>query len=586
MINYIAGLKSSIGMKFVVTVISLLTFLILISYGFSAWYMIHSMQEKMREDYEGVLSFTAKQIEKYENDLRQYAIIIAADKDLQKELIDKKISEAQSVKRSKNIYSILREYELLRNDCVCIELVLWNGDVYTSDASNLNSLHSVGDDSWFRQMMEQKQNRSFSGAHELIARNVCYNDIITYACNFGNYYTNQESVGEILLHINQASFESLVYESNYEFSWCAILNGSGEILAESGEKTSEIREYMDSANDKKEDGLKITEGKNGYFLFGQLKNDLRLIMFMPDSRLHNEGKNIFLFFLLLFLVSLPISSIVVIFISRQLINPITALTNAARKISEGHLDVHLHSENTDEIGTLTEIFNGMVVSLEKQMRDLMVAERERADLQMSILMAQINPHFIYNTLNSAIYLSKAGETQKAEQLLKLFIQLLQNNMKSGINGIITTLGEEIKDIETYVELQQIRYPGRFKMDIQADEILYSYAMPRLILQPLIENALNHGVLSKDFGVIVLTVYKRDNYFHILLEDDGEGMDECKIQEIMKKKEKRRHTSEIHSISIENICHRLSLFYKDAYQFEVESEVEKGTVIKISFPLEY
>ena len=106
MINYIAGLKSSIGMKFVVTVISLLTFLILISYGFSAWYMIHSMQEKMREDYEGVLSFTAKQIEKYENDLRQYAIIIAADKDLQKELIDKKISEAQSVKRSKNIYSI------------------------------------------------------------------------------------------------------------------------------------------------------------------------------------------------------------------------------------------------------------------------------------------------------------------------------------------------------------------------------------------------------------------------------------------------------------------------------------------------
>ena len=235
MINYIAGLKSSIGMKFVVTVISLLTFLILISYGFSAWYMIHSMQEKMREDYEGVLSFTAKQIEKYENDLRQYAIIIAADKDLQKELIDKKISEAQSVKRSKNIYSILREYELLRNDCVCIELVLWNGDVYTSDASNLNSLHSVGDDSWFRQMMEQKQKRSFSGAHELIARNVCYNDIITYACNFGNYYTNQESVGEILLHINQASFESLVYESSYEFSWCAILNGSGEILAESGE---------------------------------------------------------------------------------------------------------------------------------------------------------------------------------------------------------------------------------------------------------------------------------------------------------------------------------------------------------------
>lgn len=108
MINYIAGLKSSIGMKFVVTVISLLTFLILISYGFSAWYMIHSMQEKMREDYEGVLSFTAKQIEKYENDYRQLAIIIAAVKILQKELMIRKYGGTISKKIKKYLFDTQR----------------------------------------------------------------------------------------------------------------------------------------------------------------------------------------------------------------------------------------------------------------------------------------------------------------------------------------------------------------------------------------------------------------------------------------------------------------------------------------------
>lgn len=99
--NYIFRFKHSIGSKFVAAVAALLSILILISYGFSAWYMIHSVQEKILEDYEGVISFTAKQMERYENDLRQYAILIAADKDLQKELTEKEISQSQSVKRSK-----------------------------------------------------------------------------------------------------------------------------------------------------------------------------------------------------------------------------------------------------------------------------------------------------------------------------------------------------------------------------------------------------------------------------------------------------------------------------------------------------
>ena len=107
-------------------------------------------------------------------------------------------------------------------------------------------------------------------------------------------------------------------------------------------------------------------------------------------------------------------------ITKRLSRPIVALSNAARQISEGKLDVHLQAEMGDEMGTLTESFNQMAGSLEKQMRDLQKAERVRSDLQMSILMAQINPHFIYNTLNSAIYLSKVGEARKAERLLQLF----------------------------------------------------------------------------------------------------------------------------------------------------------------------
>lgn len=580
--------NQSIGRRFMMASVLLITCMILVSYLFSAWYMVRSTEGKLLEDYQAALEFSARQIARYQADIEYISILLVSDEELQKLLAERAgESEAEKVKRSIGIYQILRTYELLRSDCVCVELFLADGGVYTSDGHNKNSLHSVGDTSWMDEL-DWEKNQDFSEAHALQCRDVYYDNIITYSCNMGNYYTNEQNYGKLLIHLRQDVLEDLVYETDTEYSWCAILNSRGEVLAKSGEKREETKkEKKIFTSGETKSG--ILEEQDGWFLYdSSLENGLALVMYMPKDRLRNEEQNILLFFFLLFVICLICSSLLMLVISKRLSKPIVALSNAARQISVGQLDVHIQSELGDEIGTLTESFNQMAISLEQQMRDLQKAERVRANLQMSILMAQINPHFIYNTLNSAIYLSKVGETRKAEHLIQLFIQLLQNNMKSGIDGVITTVGEDIQDLKGYIELQEIRYPGRFSFMVEAQKELYGHAIPRLMLQPLVENSLNHGVLSREYGEIRLKIYEENNDIVFELIDDGEGMTEQKISELLSEKELSRSqwASRVHSISIGNIRQRLQLIYKDDYVFEIRSRLGEGTTIYIRVPMEF
>lgn len=588
------GFRQSIGMRFMAVTFVVISALVAISSLFSAWYMVRATEKKLLEDYRVTLDFTTGQIEDYADEITRYCALVAADGNIQKLLVESdSFSELKKVKCSVEVYENLRYYELLRDDCINIELYLYNGNIFTSDSSNKNTLHSTGDTSWFDNALESGAAKGFSQAHELRCKNIYYDNAVTYICDMSNYNTNQEKIGKIFLHLKPEAFHNLLYKMDIDNFWCGILNSQNDILAQSGERNEDVESWLCQTGTSA--SFSGTEkGSKGWILYNNgLKCGLRLVMYIPDTRLQGEVKNIFLFFFLLYISCVLASLVVMIPVARRFSNPIRALSNAAWQISEGRLDVHIKTENQDEIGMLTEVFNQMALSLERQMRDLQKAERERADLQMSILMAQINPHFIYNTLNSAIYLSRTGESEKAERLLTLFISLLQNNMKSGIDGIITTLGEEVRDVLEYIELQQIRYPDRFSFILNGDESLYHYAVPRLFLQPLIENALNHGVLPGESGEIELTVGSKEGWLVFRLRDDGGGMSEEKAKSLLKWKDnsgkdggRRRSASKIHSISIENICQRLELLYKEEYRFEIKSGVGEGTEILISFPTEY
>ena len=133
-------LQRSIGTRFMVASVLLITCLILVSYLFSAWYMVRTTESKLLEDYNAAMDFTMRQIDRYQDDLFQFSVLLISDGELQKLLAEQEgESEAEKIRSSTAICRVLRNYELLRSDCVCVELLLDDGGVYTSDSSNKNS---------------------------------------------------------------------------------------------------------------------------------------------------------------------------------------------------------------------------------------------------------------------------------------------------------------------------------------------------------------------------------------------------------------------------------------------------------------
>lgn len=576
--------KKSIVVKFMM-VLFLCTFLIiLVSYLFLAWYVVEGSEKKLLEDYDNALEFSSAQISKFQKDMIQFSGLIAADQDLQTILGSPEKTTYGNIRRTVSVYKILRNYELLMDDCIGIELVLNDGQVYTSDTYDKDKMHFYEDATWYHKITDGDRGRCFSEAHDFYRAGQVYRNVVTYVCDISNYISNRQKIGKLLVHIRPEVMKSLVYVAEEESSWCAIINADHDLMAWSGNEEvlqEELKERDLSGSTKRE------ETRDGWlFTNPSLKCGSMLILFMSKDRLRGEETGIVISFLILFLVSLLLTCMVSVFFSGRLGKPIRALSEAARQISEGNLDIRIPAERDDEIGMLSGVFNHMAQSLELQMKDLKLAEREKADLKMSILMGQMNPHFIYNTLDSAIYLSRIGEAQKAEQLLHLFVLLLQDTLKSGVDGFQSTVEEEIKDIGIYTQLQKIRYPERFDFKIEADEKLYQNTIPRLLIQPLVENALNHGVLPNEFGTIVLRVYEKEERLFIEVEDDGEGMDEETLQKMLEKQNQKKiqQISKVHSISIENICQRLSAVFKEEYTFNVYSSEGKGTIVRISFPM--
>ena len=258
-------LQRSIGTRFMVASVLLITCLILVSYLFSAWYMVRTTESKLLEDYNAAMDFTMRQIDRYQDDLFQFSVLLTSDGELQKLLAEREgESEAEKIKSSTAICRVLRNYELLRSDCICVELLLDDGGVYTSDSSNKNSLHSTGDLSWMEEL-DGMARRDFSRGHALLS----------------------------FLHIKQEAFKNLVYETDNGYSWCVLLNSRGNVLAESGEKDEEIQKILEERN---KEGKRIQEGKNGWLLQdSQSEPGLGLAMYMPKDRFEMKREIFFSF---------------------------------------------------------------------------------------------------------------------------------------------------------------------------------------------------------------------------------------------------------------------------------------------------
>ncbi|MGE8203372.1 sensor histidine kinase [Heyndrickxia sp. NPDC080065] len=293
--------------------------------------------------------------------------------------------------------------------------------------------------------------------------------------------------------------------------------------------------------------------------------------------------------------TLIICGLLALYISRGITRPIARLSRAAREISAGHLTgKDLEVTSKDELKLLTETFNQMrknIVGLVNEIKDKSELDKLLKELELKSLQNQINPHFLFNTLNNIAKMAYLEDAHETTCLIESVSTLLRYNLENIEKP--STLKDEVKVVKEYFYIQQTRFGDRISFKTVIDERCVNLEIPRLTLQPIVENAFIHGVESKEEGgCISLSIFQTGNHIVIEIADDGAGMDEetrkkllnykneTENQESSKLKKASGHST---GIGVKNVIKRLQIFYQQQDIIDIESELEKGTIFRLKIP---
>ena len=308
------------------------------------------------------------------------------------------------------------------------------------------------------------------------------------------------------------------------------------------------------------------------------KYDWRIVEEIPLEIIRQPIKEITEKFLLTIILVIITTFFAMYAISLWITNPIIRIKETIEKVMAGDLKAKIKVERYDEIGVLEESFNNMISWLDESIEEIKEQEKEKRMAELSFLQAQINPHFLYNTLSGARFLVSMNKTKEAEEMLYRFSKVLRNILPKASEMI--SIREEVEIIKDYIELQKIRYPEGFEVEFAIDDNVLDYKVPALILQPIVENAIFYSMENVEGkGVISINAYEDIKDVKIEILDNGKGMSTTEINNIFEKKEG------INRVGLINVHERLQLCFGKDYGIEILSEEGRGTVVIFKLPKE-
>ena len=287
---------------------------------------------------------------------------------------------------------------------------------------------------------------------------------------------------------------------------------------------------------------------------------------------------------IIIVLTIIIGVTVSVIIAQSLILPLENTVNALEKFSRGDFAVRLKENRCDEIGKLNRIFNKAIKEINELMQKVTQSEILNKEMEFKTLQSQMNPHFLYNTLDTINWLAFKEKQTEICNLVAAISSLIRasiSNKKS-----IITIEQELDYVKNYIYIQHIRYKDRFDIIYDIDESLLKQAVPKLIIQPIVENAIIHGIEnSKNKNLLYISVKRENECIIIIVKDTGIGMTDEKVSELLKEPlnaegdEQKAHTN----LGLYAVHKRIQLMYGDLYGLAVHSQAGEGTTVTLHIP---
>lgn len=395
-------------------------------------------------------------------------------------------------------------------------------------------------------------------------------------------------LGFMSLSIDVSQYEQICQKSLlYPDEGIVIVDGDFGQIAHVGNVDLDLMKHLKEINyPNNPDYYENPYLYNNWFVFASPRGVDGWVFYLTPKQSWDEKMNEGLVLpitlaLVLLICILPLS----IFASRVISRPLASLHDSMNKFKEGDFSQQVEVTGNDEITALSHNFNAMVQDM-KAMIDInyVMALREK-ESELDALQAQMNPHFLYNALDSLYWQAvEIEQNDLAENILSMS-KLFRLVLSSGQSQI--QVSQEIKLITHYLQIQKMRFGKKLDYTISVEEDMMEYLIPKLILQPFVENAIVHGLERQDRWVCVqIRGEIKDDMLYFIISDNGTGMEMEKVEEILFASEDKRYANQrVGRFAIRNVKERMSLSYGDKVTLDIQSEVGKGTRVSITMPKE-
>lgn len=484
------------------------------------------------------------------------------------------LAESNSTPRTRNalqeIHDILNTFNLS-----CNVVILRMDGQYLNTGPGITYVNTgkIFETEWLNEVMAQKGNYVIkAGTRGAFRSNI--GEMVSFVRVINDINT-QKPIGILAINLPSRFFEQAYEGLSGETSHFALYDTSGRLICKDNESTFSSLNPENLLQNTREETDKLfyksiftcdTLGDSHFILASRL--EVRILDGLPAKLLVALIIGAFILLAFMWLINT--------YIAKNVIYPIQRLVDSMAEVQNGWLRRVSMNVNDDEIGLLKNSYNAMLIEINQLIEELLQKEKTLRMAELDALQEQMKPHFLYNTLDMIRYMALENRTDEVYNMLETLGNFYRRFLSKGSTDL--SLGEEIEIVKSYLTLQRTRFEDIFTDEYEIEEGLSSIRVPRLILQPLVENSIYHGIRPKgEHGVIRVTVKRQEDFLFLSIYDNGIGMSAHQRELLFSGKDSR-------SFGFQGTIERIRYYYKTEDVFEIHSTEGEYCEIILKLPL--
>lgn len=482
-------------------------------------------------------------------------------------------------------------YTSNKDTLVSIACFSENGKII--DATPLRAMRKyaeVTEQEWFLKASNNIENLHFSAPHVqnlFNDSNYRYYWVISLSRSIQLKEGNTSRRGILLVDMNYSGIEQIFTQMTSRLSgYIYLISNDGEIIYHP-------QQNLIYSNLYQENNLVASQYSDGHHeeIFEKEKRQVivksvgytgwKIISVIPNAEFALSIEQMRLFAIMIIGAAFLLLATINSFVSSRIATPLKRLEQSVKDLEHGNLNLNIYQGGSYEVAHLGRTIKAVVSQVRQLMEDIVFEQQEKRKSELDALQAQINPHFLYNTLDSIVWMIEDGRYEEAISMIKVFSSLFRLSLSKG--NISISIEDELQHAENYLYIQKIRYTNSFVVEKDIDPGIYAYHTIKLVVQPLLENAIYHAMEAMPGdGIITIRGYFEQDTIVLEVRDNGMGMPQEKVDSLLSDEVQpagRKGTG----IGLKNVHKRLRLYYGDEYGLEIHSELDEGTAVKIRLP---